>query len=126
MKQKASIAVSLIHDPEVIIFDEPTTGLDIVTARSVTDYLKLMKDQGKTVIISTHIMTEAEKLCDKIGIIIKGQLTLEGSLEEILTETNTKDLEDAFLSSINNIIRRRHRMEGTKILLKRTNQSFYR
>ena len=84
MKQKASIAVSLIHDPEVIIFDEPTTGLDIVTARSVTDYLKLMKDQGKTVIISTHIMTEAEKLCDKIGIIIKGQLTLEGSLEEIL------------------------------------------
>ncbi|MDI9489527.1 MAG: ABC transporter ATP-binding protein, partial [Bacillota bacterium] len=61
-----------------------------------TDYLKLMKDQGKTVIISTHIMTEAEKLCDKIGIIIKGQLTLEGSLEEILTETNTKDLEDAF------------------------------
>ena len=96
MKQKASIAVSLIHDPEVIIFDEPTTGLDIVTARSVTDYLKLMKDQGKTVIISTHIMTEAEKLCDKIGIIIKGQLTLEGSLEEILSETNTKDLEDAF------------------------------
>ncbi|CRZ35362.1 sodium transport system ATP-binding protein [Herbinix hemicellulosilytica] len=96
MKQKASIAVSLVHDPEVIIFDEPTTGLDIVTARSVTDYLKMMRDEGKTVIISTHIMTEAEKLCDRIGIIIKGNLVLEGTLDEILNSTNTRDLEDAF------------------------------
>lgn len=96
MKQKASIAVSLVHDPEVIIFDEPTTGLDIVTARSVTEYLKLMRDEGKTVIISTHIMTEAEKLCDRIGIIIKGNLVLEGTLDEILGSTNTRDLEDAF------------------------------
>lgn len=96
MKQKASIAVSLVHDPEVIIFDEPTTGLDIVTARSVTDYLKIMREKGKTVIISTHIMTEAEKLCDRIGIIIKGHLVLEGTLNEILDSTNTRDLEDAF------------------------------
>ena len=71
MKQKASIAVSLIHDPEVIIFDEPTTGLDIVTARSVTDYLKLMKDQGKTVIISTHIMTEAKSYVIKSALLLK-------------------------------------------------------
>lgn len=96
MKQKASIAVSLVHDPEVVIFDEPTNGLDIITARNVTDYLKLIKDQGKTVIISTHIMTEAEKLCDRIGIIINGALVLEGTLAEILEVTNTKDLEDAF------------------------------
>lgn len=96
MKQKASIAVSLVHNPEVIIFDEPTTGLDIVTARSVTDYLKMMRDEGKTVIISTHIMTEAEKLCDKIGIIINGVLVMEGTLNEILDRTNTRDLEDAF------------------------------
>ena len=96
MKQKASIAVSLVHDPEVIIFDEPTNGLDIVTARNVTDYLKLLKEQGKTVIISTHIMTEAEKLCDKIGIIINGSKVSEGSLEEILSRTGTRDLEDAF------------------------------
>lgn len=96
MKQKASIAVSLVHNPDVIIFDEPTNGLDIVTARSVTDYLRLMKEEGKTVIISTHIMTEAEKLCDRIGIIIKGVLVMEGTLDEILSKTNTNDLEDSF------------------------------
>jgi sodium transport system ATP-binding protein len=96
MKQKASIAVSLVHDPEVVIFDEPTNGLDIVTARSVTDYLKLLKEEGKTVIISTHIMSEAEKLCDRIGIIINGNLVLEGTLSEILNKTNTTELEDAF------------------------------
>lgn len=96
MKQKASIAVSLVHDPEIVIFDEPTNGLDIVTARNVTDYLKLLRDEGKTVIISTHIMTEAEKLCDRIGIIINGSLVLEGTLGDILKGTNTHDLEDAF------------------------------
>lgn len=96
MKQKASIAVSLAHDPEVVIFDEPTNGLDIVTARNVTDYLKLLKQEGKTVIISTHIMSEAEKLCDRIGIIINGSLVMEGTLKEIHAKTNTNDLEDAF------------------------------
>lgn len=96
MKQKAAIAVSLVHDPKVVIFDEPTSGLDIVTARSVTDYLKILKEEGKLVIISTHIMSEAEKLCDRIGIIIKGQKVIEGTLEEILKQTGTKDLEDAF------------------------------
>lgn len=96
MKQKASVAVSLVHDPEVVIFDEPTNGLDIVTARNVTDYLKLLKEEGKTIIISTHIMTEAEKLCDRIGIIINGILVMEGTLREILMKTGTNDLEDAF------------------------------
>jgi sodium transport system ATP-binding protein len=96
MKQKASIAVSLVHDPEVVIFDEPTTGLDIITARNVTEYLKLLREEGKTVIISTHIMTEAEKLCDRIGIIIGGVKVMEGSLDEILRETKSEELEDAF------------------------------
>ncbi|WMJ90713.1 ABC transporter ATP-binding protein [Anaerocolumna sp. MB42-C2] len=96
MKQKASIAVSLAHDPEVVIFDEPTNGLDIVTARSVTDYLKLLKQEGKLVIVSTHIMSEAEKLCDRIGIIINGKKVMDGTLREILTSTKTEDLEDAF------------------------------
>lgn len=96
MKQKASIAVSLVHNPEVIIFDEPTTGLDIVTARNVTDYLRLLKDEGKTIIISTHIMTEAEKLCDRIGVIINGSMVSEGTLADILSSTNGDDLEDAF------------------------------
>ena len=96
MKQKAAIAVSLVHDPKVVIFDEPTNGLDIVTARSVTDYLRVLRDEGKLVIISTHILSDAEKLCDNIGIIIKGKKVIEGTLKDILTETNSKDLEDAF------------------------------
>lgn len=98
MKQKAAIAVSLVHDPKVVIFDEPTSGLDIITARSVTDYLQNLKNQGKTVIISTHIMSEAEKLCDRIGVIISGKKVCEGTLPEILQETNAENLEDAFFN----------------------------
>lgn len=96
MKQKASIAVSLVSNPPVIIFDEPTSGLDIITARSVTDYLQKLKEEGKTVIISTHIMSEAEKLCDCLGVIINGKKVTEGTLAEVLEQTGTKDLEDAF------------------------------
>jgi sodium transport system ATP-binding protein len=96
MKQKAAIAVSLVHDPKVVIFDEPTSGLDIVTARSVTDYLKYLRDQGKTVIVSTHIMSEAEKLSDRIGVIIGGKKVEEGTLSEILEKNEAEDLEDAF------------------------------
>ncbi len=96
MKQKAAIAVSLVHDPKVVIFDEPTSGLDIITARVVTDYLKQLKEEGKTVIISTHIMSEAEKLCDRIAVIINGQKACEGTLGEILEKTGADDLEEAF------------------------------
>lgn len=96
MMQKLSIAVSLIHDPEVIIFDEPTNGLDIITARAVTDYLQTLKHQGKLVIVSTHIMSVAEKLCDRIAIIINGQKVADGSVQEVLDKTNTTNLEDAF------------------------------
>lgn len=98
MKQKAAIAVSLIHDPEVIIFDEPTSGLDIITARAVTDYLLELKEKGKTIVISTHIMSEAEKLCDRIAVIMDGKKVIEGTLDEILQQTEQKDLEDAFFS----------------------------
>lgn len=96
MKQKAAIAVSLCHDPKVVIFDEPTSGLDIVTARGVLDYLKVLRERGKTIIVSTHIMSEAEKLCDKVGIIINGKKVIEGTIPEILSETGTNELEDAF------------------------------
>lgn len=96
MAQKAAIAVCLVHDPEIVIFDEPTNGLDVVTARSVTDYLKKLKEDGKLVVVSTHVMSEAEKLCDRIGVIIDGCKVAEGSLEQILHETGTDDLEDAF------------------------------
>lgn len=96
MKQKASIAISLVHDPEIVIFDEPTNGLDIITARAVTDYLKVLKSQGKTVIVSTHIMSEAQKLCDRLAMIVSGKCVYEGTLVDVLKQNNTSDLEDAF------------------------------
>ena len=96
MKQKAAIAVSLVHDPDIVIFDEPTNGLDIVTAHGVTEYLKKLKADGKLVIISTHIMSEAEKLCDRVGMIIDGEKVAEGTIPQLLEETGTENLEDAF------------------------------
>lgn len=102
MKQKLSIAISLVHDPAVIIFDEPTNGLDIITARAVTDYLKKLRDEGKTVVISTHIMTVAQKLCDRIGLIIDGKIAAEGTLAEILDMTKAADLDDAFFEVYKN------------------------
>lgn len=100
MKQKTLIAIALLHDPEIIIFDEPTNGLDIITGRSVLEILKALKKQGKTLIISTHVMSIAEKLCDRVGIIDKGILKAIGTLPEIYAKTAQKDLEEAFFSII--------------------------
>jgi len=96
MKQKTSIAISLIHNPDVIIFDEPTNGLDVVTAKNVTDFLKKYAREGKTVLISTHIMGVAEQICDKIGILIEGLIKELGSLDEIVKRNKTNNLEDVF------------------------------
>ncbi|QOR35432.1 ABC transporter ATP-binding protein [Clostridium sp. 'deep sea'] len=105
MKQKLSIAVSLVHDPDVVIFDEPTNGLDIITARAVTDYLQKLKAEGKVVIISTHIMNVASKLCDRFAILLGGNIRIVGTLQEILKETNTDDLEDAFFKLYSESVR---------------------
>ena len=96
MKQKLSIAVSLIHDPEVVVFDEPTNGLDIITARAVTDYLLELKAQGKTIIISTHIMNVAEKFCDQLAIILGGEIVAAGTVKEVVEAEHSDDLEEAF------------------------------
>lgn len=93
MKQKASLAISLVHDPDIIIFDEPTNGLDIITAKVITDYLLELKEEGKTIIISSHIFSLIEKICDRVGIIINGKMVKEGLLDEV---KNGKQLEDAF------------------------------
>lgn len=93
MKQKTSIAISLVHDPDIIIFDEPTNGLDVLTAKVVTDYLLELKEQNKTIIISTHIFNLVEKICDRVGIIFDGQMKLYDTLENI---TKEKDLETIF------------------------------
>ena len=83
MKQKTSLVISLVHDPDFIIFDEPTNGLDVLTARTVTDYLQELREQGKTIILSTHIFSLVEKLCDRVGVIIDGRMIACGTLEEV-------------------------------------------
>jgi len=93
MKQKASLAISLVHNPDIIIFDEPTNGLDVITAKTVTDFLTYLKEQNKTVIVSTHIFSLIEKLCDRVGIIIDGKMVVCGNLSEICGD---KTLEDRF------------------------------
>ena len=94
MKQKVSLVISIVHDPDFIIFDEPTNGLDVITAKTVTDFLVDLKNEGKTIIISTHIFSLVEKLCDRVGIIINGKMVKEGDLKELTAE---KDLETTFL-----------------------------
>jgi sodium transport system ATP-binding protein len=93
MKQKVSLAISLVHWPNVIIFDEPTNGLDVLTAKVVTDFLLQLKEQGKTVIVSTHIFSLIEKICDRVGVIINGQMVACDTLEQI---RNGLSLEDRF------------------------------
>lgn len=93
MKQKISLVISIVHDPKIIVFDEPTNGLDVITAKTVTDFLQELKKEGKTILLSTHIFSLVEKLCDRVGIIIDGQMKLEGELSEI---TREKSLEDVF------------------------------
>ena len=93
MKQKVSLVISLVHDPDFIIFDEPTNGLDVITAKVVTDFLLDLKNEGKTIIISTHIFSLIEKVCDRVGIIINGKMICSDTLEN-LTEGST--LEDKF------------------------------
>ena len=93
MRQKVSLVVSLVHDPDIIIFDEPTNGLDVMTAKVVTDFLLELKSEGKTIIVSTHIFSLIEKVCDRVGIIINGKMILCSSLKELTVE---KSLEDKF------------------------------
>lgn len=93
MKQKISLVISIVHDPDFIIFDEPTNGLDVLTAKVVTDFLLELKSAGKTIILSTHIFSLVEKLCDRVGVIINGKLVALDTLENL---TREKNLEDKF------------------------------
>ncbi len=95
MRQKASLAISLVHDPKIIILDEPTNGLDVLVAKVVLDFLQELKAQGKCIIISSHIFTLIEKLCDRVGIIINGKIVLNAPLSEICKDT---PLEDVFFA----------------------------
>ncbi len=102
MKQKVSIARTLVHDPPVMIFDEPTLGLDVMTARAIVGFIRECRERGKTVIFSSHVMSEVEKLCDHIGIIHDGKLLTEGTLTQLRTRYGMDDLEDIFVHVVGN------------------------
>jgi sodium transport system ATP-binding protein len=96
-KQRVSIARTLVHDPQVVILDEPTLGLDVFAARSILEFIRGCRDRGKTVVFSTHVMTEVEKLCDRVGIIHKGRLLEEGTLDELRVRHGVQDMEEIFV-----------------------------
>ncbi len=100
MKQKVSIARTLIHDPPVLIFDEPTSGLDVLVARTVLKTIRTLRDQGKCIIFSTHIMREVEKLCDRVAIIYKGRILANGSVSELEQLYHEPDMEELFFELI--------------------------
>ena len=100
MKQKVSIARTLVHDPPVMIFDEPTLGLDVMAARTIVGFIRDCRARGKTVIFSSHVMSEVQKLCDLIGIIHNGRLLLEGTLAGLRQRTGQADLEEIFVQTV--------------------------
>ncbi len=112
MKQKVSIARALVHDPPVLIFDEATVGLDVLVARALVTTVAELRDQGKCIIYSTHIMREVERLCDRIAIMHRGHILAEGTLAELLTKHGQDDLEELFFQLISSHDKHGHRRYG--------------
>jgi sodium transport system ATP-binding protein len=100
-KQRVSIARTILHNPPVLFFDEPTAGLDVVSSQTVMEFVEGERDRGKTVVYCTHIMTEVERLCDRIGVIHDGRLVSQGTVEELKQQTGRQSLERAFLDLVN-------------------------
>ena len=97
MKQKVSICRTMIHDPSVVIFDEPTSGLDVITAENIIKLIRSCKDQGKTVIFSSHIMSEVDLLCDDLAIIHQGTLKYNGTMADFRANMQTANLTEEFI-----------------------------
>jgi len=100
MKQKVSIARTLIHEPDVIMFDEPTTGLDVAAAEAILNFIETCKDGGKTVVFCTHHMHEVDRLCDKVVVMNKGSICFDGSIEQMHKQTGQSRMDKAFLAVI--------------------------
>ncbi|HKW32201.1 MAG TPA: ATP-binding cassette domain-containing protein [Candidatus Acidoferrum sp.] len=105
MKQKTSIARTLVHDPPVMIFDEPTTGLDVMTARTIISFISDCRDRGKAIIFSTHIMSEVERLCDHIGIIHDGKLLAEGTVSGLRSKYSEHNLEEIIVKVVGPLLK---------------------
>ena len=97
MKRRVSIAMALVHDPRIILLDEPTVGMDPQSRRAIWDFVMELRDKGKTVVLTTHYMEEAEELCDRVGIIDHGKLIALGSPAELKSKYGARDLEDVFI-----------------------------
>ena len=97
-RQRVTLARALIHSPPVVLLDEPTRGLDVLGSQVVVDYVRRLRDEGKAVIVSTHRLDEAERLCDRFGLLHQGQLRLEGTLDELRAATGCHTLVDMFRS----------------------------
>lgn len=100
MKQKVAIARSIVHDPEVMLFDEPSTGLDVTAVRLIHEFILECKNQNKAIVFSSHSMSEVEKLCDRVVIIHKGKLLEQGTIEELKEKYKNNDLEQVFVDLI--------------------------
>lgn len=100
MRQKVSIARAIVHDPPVLIFDEATSGLDVLVARAMLRTVAELRDQGKCIVFSTHIMREAERLCDRVAILHRGHILAEGTLGELADQHREPDLEELFFRLI--------------------------
>src|SRR4029077_5487915 len=100
MKQKVSIDRAIVQDPPVLIFDEATSGLDVLVARALLEAVAELRDQGKCIVFSTHIMREAERLCDRISVVHRGRMLAEGTLEELRDRYGQPDLEELFFELI--------------------------
>ncbi len=100
MKQKVSIARAIVHDPEVLILDEPTLGLDILVASTMIQMVEDSRARGKCIIFSTHIMSEVERLCDRVGIVHRGELRAVGTLQELRERTSREYLEEIFIALV--------------------------
>jgi len=99
-KQMVSIARALVHDPPVLVLDEPTVGLDVFAARRVLSVIRGLADDGKAVLFSTHIMSEVERICDRVAIIHSGAILTEGTVDEIKTAAGCGRFEDAFFALV--------------------------
>jgi sodium transport system ATP-binding protein len=102
-KQKVSIARALVHDPPVLILDEPTNGLDVLVQRSVLQQVRALRDRGKCVVYSTHIFREVEKLCDRVAIIHRGKVLDAGTLDELRDRHSEPDLEELFFCLVDRV-----------------------
>ncbi|MDX1445352.1 ABC transporter ATP-binding protein [Lishizhenia sp.] len=101
MKQKVSIARTMIHDPEIVVFDEPTSGLDVITAENIITLIRNCKEEGKTVIFSSHIMSEVDLLCDDLAIIHKGGLLYQGSMADFKANMEAPNITAEFIRIVN-------------------------